>query len=1773
MGIQWFLSHINTQFDRQITPRLIQTYRQDPLVWRAVSTIEHPEDWIAEAGNNLFNWQVARFALYTLKPALLLEDFRDLDLDLPEDVIIKSERFLETIRLIGLEPNNLADAALLAIALRQFHIEHDSWQGLTDFMATGTKRLDIWKTAFVILPALIPNMEDLFHELIESLEPEMSKELANLIIHFTQTQTWDENTRYQFYSSLLADGELDFHLAFLEALQGFENESFVRLLAKSLVDQDFETIKCIPALEMVTKRKKGLLQKMAGMDDEANEAILSAREDFQALRASFLRDLALSLETLQPEEARKNWEEVLTVDPDNEAYISEYAEFLIAEGDVHQALYLLNTLNDRKPGWLYVLRYPEFAAIQSGQGMQIDIEQLSQVVSSEKSRFLPHSDKFLAAQYAFEHKHFELAKDFLNKALIESPNNMEAIKLSGQVNQRLAVLKEAIDSYELLKAIEPENADHKNELTQLYIKAQDPYKALETFGELIQSKDPASREDSLFYADLAIEADKPELAIPIAQGFLAQDAFDGEAMVTLAKAYLKTDQVAEARELLSHASALAPEKADSWLALARIWTILGENEQALSALQKAQVATPENAKILTALGKLYLAQGQASEAASVLKQADQIEPDNMETSIALSSALLKLGHVDEAWETIQSYENDYSSDPELALVLAEALAAKGEAQRSITVYKFAWQSLRSNASLQAYMTSLLNLTEQDETQASRALQDLRELLPTLQERNATYEATFEMKLLESDVKGKLGMLEEAYEDYLYLLDLPEAKAPRFYQHLQRQIGLVALDLGFEDISMASLQEAISFNANDLPSRHALSLAYQKSGLIDQAIESAQNALQLAPTETANVLWFSKFMQTNQRPHEAIQALKDAIFSKPEEQILHLSLARVYLATDAVDESKITLSKMLETPDISTADYLNIAKLYARMNEAQLATEILERAIADNKVITFNEGSEIVYTLLGLGQANIASDFVASLSQKHGQLSSYALLRSDVFSAKGDYLQALEALSPALTWLEQGQNDIQSTYTPNLDAGFMPFDNVGAYLRAAQLQRAVSNFKASKEQVQNALRIEANNGPAKLLALELALSCQDKDSLDQTLENLNAKDSLNAADTELAKLLILEALLDAETTKAGLLFQHLLDQNDTDPIAMAASALLAESEGQEHQALAFLQVIKDELNQTQGEPQAEQTLPAQFSAIWRELAIALVAQKLNDWSLADQKFTACLASFNTNPRINLAFAEYLTNKAIAKSNATMLRVERHLPPQTTPNFSEELLFVEQINLAKRFISNEHINALESIGKAVFHMQTSPLVELEDEQINQKIALPLMTVSKNPSQISKILADFPHDNNLHFQYALQLIEKNPDYAVEILNEIPIKPSNQALHLAALSLAQKANPEAAEEAINRALTVWPDEPKWFAYRAECQSAQGDYEEAANSLDEALKLEPNEATYWQALGDTKRLAKDLFAAKTHYEKANTLKPNTISVLEALADINRKLGENLNAISYLKQLHQLEPKTLEYLESLAELHLATQDYDQALGYANQVIDSTLNCERALKVKIETLVARQAYDEAKKLAQDAMLIAKDPITFEIYRIRIEARQNPSIGLGMATSLAHEHPEYPSVLNLLAQYQLLASQEQNAEKTLLKSLSLDENNAETLLALGALSRMNNKHNAAQSYLKQALETDPSLIEAYLELGQSYEDQRMTDEALHIYNKAIEQVSKDPRPYVHAANAYRASRDFRSAELMLQQAAQLAPADQSIRRQLASIVAQNLVNNLQEAPKRK
>ena len=260
-------------------------------------------------------------------------------------------------------------------------------------------------------------------------------------------------------------------------------------------------------------------------------------------------------------------------------------------------------------------------------------------------------------------------------------------------------------------------------------------------------------------------------------------------------------------------------------------------------------------------------------------------------------------------------------------------------------------------------------------------------------------------------------------------------------------------------------------------------------------------------------------------------------------------------------------------------------------------------------------------------------------------------------------------------------------------------------------------------------------------------------------------------------------------------------------------------------------------------------------------------------------------------------------------------------------------------------------------------------------------------------------------------------------------------------------------------------------------------------------------------------------------------------------------------------------------MTSIAESHLARREFDRAVEVADQVLFSHPGHPKALLIIAQGQMQSGKHAQASQTFQSAKSIMSDTIPFDLLTIEIEAQNKPGYALKATQMLADTHPDNTVVLNQLANYQIEANLLDKAQTNLQNSLAIDEGNAETLISLGKIARLKGHLDQAIARLNQAIQLDPSQIEAYLEMGQTYQERREVTNAIEVYHKAIDMIEKDPRPYVQAAAAYKESRDYRNAEYMLRQAAQLSPSDQSIRRQLAAIVALNLVNNLQEAPKRK
>jgi tetratricopeptide (TPR) repeat protein len=117
--------------------------------------------------------------------------------------------------------------------------------------------------------------------------------------------------------------------------------------------------------------------------------------------------------------------------------------------------------------------------------------------------------------------------------------------------------------------------------------------------------------------------------------------------------------------------------------------------------------------------------------------------------------------------------------------------------------------------------------------------------------------------------------------------------------------------------------------------------------------------------------------------------------------------------------------------------------------------------------------------------------------------------------------------------------------------------------------------------------------------------------------------------------------------------------------------------------------------------------------------------------------------------------------------------------------------------------------------------------------------------------------------------------------------------------------------------------------------------------------------------------------------------------------------------------------------------------------------------------------------------------------------------------------------------------------------------------------GHFQRLAGQLDQAIYHLSTAVQLTPQDMEAHLELGLARKKRREYSLAIQSFQRATTIQPQDPRPHYQAGMALKESKDYRGAESLLRQAASLAPDDVNIRKQLAAVVALNLVHNPRSA----
>ncbi|MBE0684716.1 MAG: tetratricopeptide repeat protein, partial [Anaerolineaceae bacterium] len=116
-----------------------------------------------------------------------------------------------------------------------------------------------------------------------------------------------------------------------------------------------------------------------------------------------------------------------------------------------------------------------------------------------------------------------------------------------------------------------------------------------------------------------------------------------------------------------------------------------------------------------------------------------------------------------------------------------------------------------------------------------------------------------------------------------------------------------------------------------------------------------------------------------------------------------------------------------------------------------------------------------------------------------------------------------------------------------------------------------------------------------------------------------------------------------------------------------------------------------------------------------------------------------------------------------------------------------------------------------------------------------------------------------------------------------------------------------------------------------------------------------------------------------------------------------------------------------------------------------------------------------------------------------------------------------------------------------------------------LLLGKVAKHQGQLDQALNHFSKAALSIAEGVEPWLEIGDIYLDQQETEKALESYREAYSQNDKDYRAFYRTGLLLRDLKDYQGAEKMLKIAASLSPKDANIRRQLAGVIALNLIHS--------
>lgn len=529
--------------------------------------------------------------------------------------------------------------------------------------------------------------------------------------------------------------------------------------------------------------------------------------------------------TSQPDKTEKLLRDAIKTNPQELSRHNIFIQFIEKHKGTNSAIQTINESIKKYPE-LTRLRFTLATLYLKNEDTNNAILQLETIIKNQKYTVEEiEAHKNLASIY-LDTKQLEQARAHIDYLLADNPGDNDALLLNAKMAFMQKNYQTSITSLRTVLKFRPDDIEILRLLAESYINNHEPELAEELFRRItyLQPENIRARLDKIRF-DLA--SDKISEALKDIDSLLINHPDSLDIIKLKTDALLSAGNIREAIPLIDKIKKLAPNDAEGWFRMGRIYKILKKDDMAIAEFESAWKKSTSSDALLAELIDMEISNGKHEQARKRLKEILINQPDHPTANKFLAMAYLS------------------DNKPDLAINELEKHLIKRP--RDIASYRLlANISLKNdnyNSAVNYYLHGLEN--SPDSIELIMGLASTYEQFRRLDDAIALYKKAIELDPEHIIAKNNLAMLlitrNKYTEDIIQAQKLVEAFNASNHPMLLDTYAWVNFYAKNYNSGIIALNKALSLDPDNPIFHYHLGMIYQAKGNTDQAIQNLQTA--------------------------------------------------------------------------------------------------------------------------------------------------------------------------------------------------------------------------------------------------------------------------------------------------------------------------------------------------------------------------------------------------------------------------------------------------------------------------------------------------------------------------------------------------------------------------------------------------------------------------------------------------------------------------------------------------------------------------------------------------------------------------------------------------------------------------------------------------------------------------------------------------------------------------------------------------------------------